>query len=56
MGSVEGRVAIQYVHPYFPHTSFLQRYLTSVFRYVDEKDSQYVPHPSISLGHASADS
>ncbi|KAI0249139.1 Poly(A)+ RNA export protein [Lactifluus subvellereus] len=45
MGSVEGRVAIQYVHSYslvHPSTSSIHLHLTfpSFFRYVDEKDSQ----------------
>ena len=45
MGSVEGRVAIQYVFPHALVTSFTSSVTDTVClpRYVDEKDSQSVP-------------
>jgi hypothetical protein len=46
MGSVEGRVAIQYVHPY---PVYLLCFIFTSFRYVDEKDSQYVPRTLIQV-------
>ena len=43
MGSVEGRVAIQYVFTHFPLPATLPLTDTvSAPRYVDEKDSQFV--------------
>jgi hypothetical protein len=44
MGSVEGRVAIQYVLPH-THLSLLLTDTVCLPRYVEEKDSQSVPQP-----------